>query len=108
MTTVLQITEEDFDALVLKCASHLISQSQQMTPPPEDRVFIEDAINITGLEKKTIYKMSCLGQIPCKKYGRKLVFSRKELSAWIDARTIKKLPASEIMAKRLAVEAMGK
>jgi predicted DNA-binding transcriptional regulator AlpA len=103
MTTLIQLTEQDLDSLVIRCTTRVINQSKENTLPQDDRIGIDDAIEMTGLTRKTIYKMSCYGEIPCMKYGnRRLVFSRKELIEWIAARTIKKMPAGEIMANRLS------
>ncbi|HZX58833.1 MAG TPA: helix-turn-helix domain-containing protein [Mucilaginibacter sp.] len=52
-----------------------------------DRCNFNDALAITGLSKSKLYKLSALGEVPCKRYGSRLVFSRKELSAWVDQQT---------------------
>jgi excisionase family DNA binding protein len=40
--------------------------------------------------KGQIYKLTSAGEMPFRKYGRKLVFSRKELIAWAESRTGRK------------------
>ncbi len=49
-----------------------------------DRLNINEAEDVTGYSKSTLYK----GKVPCKKMGKKLVFSRKELIAWMESQTI--------------------
>jgi excisionase family DNA binding protein len=41
------------------------------------------ALEITGLAKPTIYGLVAQSKIPCMKRGKKLYFSRKELTEWI-------------------------
>ena len=67
-------------------------------PKPEeksDRCYLEDALELTGLSKSKIYKLSAAGEIPCKQFGSRLVFSRKELLAWVERQTKPKHDHSE-------------
>lgn len=41
------------------------------------------ALEITGLAKPTIYGLVAQSKIPCMKRGKKLYFSRQELTEWI-------------------------
>ena len=49
-----------------------------------ERLNIDEAHKLTGYSKSSIYK----GLLPYKKMGKKLVFSRKELVAWMENQTI--------------------
>ncbi|WP_205504508.1 helix-turn-helix domain-containing protein [Rufibacter psychrotolerans] len=53
-----------------------------------DRCTFDDAIEITGLSKSKLYKLTSAKEIPHKRFGSRLIFSRKELVAWIDSQTI--------------------
>lgn len=44
---------------------------------------VELAMEITGKAKPTIYSLVSKSAIPCKKRGKKLYFSRNELTQWI-------------------------
>ncbi|WP_034256749.1 helix-turn-helix transcriptional regulator [Adhaeribacter aquaticus] len=60
-------------------------------PQPEqlpDRCTLEEAKAITGFSESKIYKLTSAKQIPCKHFGNRLVFSRKELLAWVESQTI--------------------
>jgi excisionase family DNA binding protein len=70
--------------------------------PPQDRIGLNEAMELTGLKESAIYKRTMTGEIPFQKFGKRLVFSRKDLNEWIEARTISRLPASEVMSNRLA------
>jgi len=43
-----------------------------------------------------MYKLTSTGTIPCKTYGKKLVFSRKEVLAWAENQTKPKHDFSEV------------
>ena len=49
------------------------------------------------LSKAKLYKLTASGNIPCRKFGQKLVFSRKELLAWAENQTKPKNHRSEVM-----------
>ena len=50
-----------------------------------DRVNVQQASEITGYSKNSLYQMHSRGQIPCAiKVGAKLMFRTKELYKWIE------------------------
>jgi len=63
----------------------------QTTPPPKpDRCTFDEALEITGLSKSKLYKLTSSKEIPHKHYGSRLVFSRKELTDWVEEQTVEK------------------
>jgi len=80
---------------------------QQPTIEPSDKIDLHEAIKITGLSKSSIYKLSFLNNIPVKKFGRRLIFSRQELLAWIEKNTHTKNIALQ-SAKQLQIAAAKK
>lgn len=56
-------------------------------PEPSDRIGLAEACTITGLSKPAIYKLTSLKQLPHMKFGRRLVFSRRALNAWVEENT---------------------
>lgn len=57
--------------------------------PIHDTISLVDAINMLdeygmSTSKAKIYKLTSAGAIPHRKYGNKLVFSRKELTEWME------------------------
>ncbi|MFP5265564.1 MAG: helix-turn-helix domain-containing protein [Blastocatellia bacterium] len=59
---------------------------------------IELAQQITGLAKPTIYGLVAQSKIPCMKQGKKLYFSRRELTDWIKQGKRKTIADIEIAA----------
>ena len=68
--------------------SKLVNQCQGMDNElknDSDTCFIDQACQITGLKKPTIYSKLSLKQIPSLSRGKPLIFSIKHLQMWIEA-----------------------
>jgi len=87
---------------VQKC---LNSTMHPPKPEQSDLMGIDEACELTGWLKATIYKKSFLGEIPCSRLGKRLVFSRKELTVWMQSQTIRKQSPEETATKHLQKEA---
>lgn len=81
-----------------------INRPEKIEPLP-DRISLHEACGITGSSKSQIYKMTMLNEIPFAKYGKRLIFSRKSLTEWLEARTISAPSAGDVMTQRLAKSA---
>ena len=57
-----------------------------------DRCQLKDACEITGLSKAAIYKLTHEKKLPHAKFGSRLIFSRRQLTIWVDEHTL--LPSS--------------
>ncbi len=102
--TSLNVTEleELITASVQKCLNSTLHPAQ---PAQNDLIGIDEACDITGWLKPTIYKKSFNSEIPCSRLGKRLVFSRKELTAWLQSQTIRKQSPEETATKHLQKEA---
>ena len=49
------------------------------------------------LSKAKLYKLTASGNIPCRKFGQKLVFSRKDILLWAENQTKPKSNKSELL-----------
>jgi hypothetical protein len=49
------------------------------------------------LSKAKLYKLTASGNIPCRKFGQKLVFSRKDILSWAENQTKPKNDQSEVL-----------
>ncbi len=83
--TLPQAVEEIF-AKLARIEAALCSPAQEA--PKNDTMLMDEAIeflkeNGRPTSKSTIYKESSLGWIPCARVGKRLVFSRETLRAWI-------------------------
>ena len=89
-----------FAALTIGQARQMIDGliSERLKPLPElevpkpDIMGINDALDFLSengcfISKGAVYNLTASGRIPCRKLGKRLNFSRKELSAWIESNT---------------------
>lgn len=73
-----------------------------------DNCGFQEAMEITGRSKSWVYlhtMANCEDPLPYRKFNRQLIFSRKELKAWVEAKTISPLGSAEIMTDRLSESA---
>jgi len=78
---------------------------------PRDDIAIDEVSNITGLAHHTIYKRTSSKskkQIPHAKFGKRLIFSRREILAWMEANTITPTNYEYQMIDQLAKSARKK
>lgn len=61
--------------------------SQASKPVPKDRMGTKEAAEFLCISPSTLYKLSMKKEVPYKKFGGSLIFSRKELQTWQDAMT---------------------
>ena len=61
-------------------------KSRTANDKPADEIGgLELAVKITGLARRTIYKLTHRREIPHRRVGGRLYFRRSELEQWIDA-----------------------
>jgi excisionase family DNA binding protein len=104
MTTIVQFDYDDLQVAIKQCLLETLNEFKNLPVTPElpDRCSISQAAEMTGLSRSALYKLTMKGGIPYEKYGRRLVFSRKELTVWMEERTVKKQSLEDIVTERLA------
>lgn len=104
MEIITSISFEELESLITKAVKKAQAPSPITTPAP-DRIGISEAADITGLKKATLYRKSFDGSIPCERFGKFLIFSRKALSVWMQEQTTPKVSQRDAAADHLAKEA---
>jgi len=107
---MVQIVQFDYEDLRTVVRNELIDAIHEIRSIPtpaeiEDRCDLKEACEITGCSESKMYKLSMDRKVPVKRFGRKLIFSRKALRDWMEANTVTKTPADEVMTDRLAKKA---
>lgn len=79
-------------------------------PVETDRINVEDAARFLTEQgipatRSTIYNLVYKNSIPHKKFGRRTLFSKKELLAWIESRTVRPDDKRTAAALRIAQSA---
>lgn len=107
MTTILQMTQEDLRAEIKNCLKESIEEIKSLpTPEPlPDRITLSEACELTGFSKSQFYKMTMLNEVPFQKFGKRLVFSRKIITGWMEENTISAPSAGNVMENRLSKSA---
>lgn len=82
-------------------------------PVETDRINVEDAARFLTEQgipatRSTIYNLVYKNSIPHKKFGRRTLFSKKELLAWIESRTVRPDDKRTAAALRIAESANRK
>lgn len=104
---------------VRQVISELVSKEvEKINLPIQERPLpntlnIDEAINVLKengyrVTKSMIYRLSSFNEIPCSRFGRQLVFNRKELIDWASGKTTRKTTAGEEEARILAESANRK
>lgn len=80
----LEAIRPELSKLVEDAVLSALSKMQQKRHYPE-KVGVEQASEITGYSKNSLYQMHSQGRIPCAvKVGSKLMFRTRELQEWVD------------------------
>lgn len=92
MSIIYQLSKEELRQTLSEIVSETLSQHIKTTALsreklPDKIMDVDEVSEITGLKKSVIYKMTHKRELPFKKYGKRLVFSRRELQNWVDAKT---------------------
>jgi excisionase family DNA binding protein len=78
------------------------SSTKEPEPEPSDRLNADEACELLNRTRSWLFKKTMERGIPFSKFGSRLVFSRRELQAWMESQTIPVLNPSEVMNDRLA------
>lgn len=92
MKEIIIVSPEELAALVEKSVSSALESSKPHKAEP-DPMDLNNAVRFLREQgyptsKAKIYKLTSSGHIPFRKYGNRLVFSRKELLAWAERQTV--------------------
>lgn len=101
MEKIILTTPEELREIIVEAVSGKITGSETPKELP-DSITLETAIRVLEesgypTSKAKIYKLTSSGSMPFKKYGNKLVFSRKELLNWAEQQTKSPRDHSDIM-----------
>ena len=100
MGNIILTTPDELRAIVSEALSGVLPKTAS-NQSQIDTITLNDALELLRehgypTSKAKIYKLTSAGTIPCKVYGNKLVFSRKELLEWAENQTKPKCDFSNI------------
>jgi excisionase family DNA binding protein len=83
MKTLYVAEKDEFKALIKECLQEVFEPVLQDLKPERDLCDLNEVTKYLKLSKSHIYKLSSKGEIPYRKFGKRLFFSKKELDEWI-------------------------
>ena len=91
MQNIIVTTPEELRAIVCEAVSTFLPKKNE-SAPQVDTITLNDALVLLcqygfPTSKAKMYKLTSTGEVPCRTYGNKLVFSRKELLQWAENQT---------------------
>ena len=91
MNHIIVAEEDKLRAIVHDEVSKLF-QTKQAAKTEIDTMTLSGALTLLAeygyiLSKAKLYKLTASGNIPCRKFGQKLVFSRKDILSWAEHQT---------------------
>jgi predicted DNA-binding transcriptional regulator AlpA len=100
MGNIILTTPEELRAIVNEALSGIIPKTAS-TNSQIDTITLNDVLELLRehgypTSKAKIYKLTSAGTIPCKVYGNKLVFSRREVLEWAENQTKSKLELNTV------------
>ena len=100
MGNIILTTPDELRAIVNEALSSLVPKTVS-NQSQVDTLTLNDTLELLRehgfpTSKAKIYKLTSAGTIPCRVYGNKLVFSRKDVLSWADNQTRPKNNNSEI------------
>ena len=100
MSNIILTTPDELRAIVSEAVSDALPKLPSKSPQI-DTITLNDALDLLRehgypTSKAKIYKLTSAGEIPCKTYGNKLVFSRKEILLWAENQTKPKHDSSRV------------
>ncbi len=91
MNNIIITTPEELKAIISEAVANVVPKVSNQKELP-DNITLETAVQLLKefgfpTSKAKIYKLTSSGTMPFRKYGNKLVFSRKELLEWAEQQT---------------------
>ncbi|MDH6309014.1 hypothetical protein M2451_001528 [Dysgonomonas sp. PFB1-18] len=101
MANIIVAEEDKLRSIVQEEVSKLLSTKQDVKPEI-DTLTLTKALALLSeygypMSKAKLYKLTSSGNIPCRKFGQKLVFSRKDILSWAESQTKPKDNSAEIV-----------
>ena len=81
--TITQITTAELELLIENALKRVLSTPTQANQQTEELLTIQDAADFLKLTVPTLYGLVSRSRLPVNKRGKRLYFSKAELTAWI-------------------------
>lgn len=115
--TIIVMTAEQLRTIIADEVARIIPKldafRRKNEPVATDGMNVDTAVRFLAEQgipttRAALYNLVYKNSIPCKKFGRRTVFSRRELLAWIESRTVHRDDRRAAIASRIAESANRK
>src|SRR6478752_3289018 len=86
---VFQYSRDEFKSLLKEALKEILSEDRIETTSEATLINIQEAAALLNLAVATIYEKTSEKLIPHYKHGKKIMFKKSELLAWVESRRVK-------------------
>ncbi|HEY0743037.1 MAG TPA: helix-turn-helix domain-containing protein [Chryseosolibacter sp.] len=86
---VFQYSRDEFKSLLKEALKEILSEDRIETTNEATLINIQEAAALLNLAVATIYEKTSEKLIPHYKHGKKIMFKKSELLAWVESRRVK-------------------
>jgi excisionase family DNA binding protein len=86
---VFQYSRDEFKSLLKEALKEILSEDRFETTNEATLINIQEAAALLNLAVATIYEKTSEKLIPHYKHGKKIMFKKSELLAWVESRRVK-------------------
>lgn len=97
---VIQLTKDELKSLLKETIIETLNESGIGNKKDDNLMNIQEAAAMLNLAVATIYEKTSTKAIPHYKHGKKILFKKSELVAWVESRKVKSLQDIRREAKR--------
>lgn len=86
---IFQFSREEFKCLLKETLREILSEDKMSSDNQSCLINIQEAAALLNLAVATIYEKTSEKLIPHYKHGKKIMFKKSELLAWVESRRVK-------------------
>jgi excisionase family DNA binding protein len=86
---IFQFSREEFKSLLKETLTEILSEGKIVSENESTLINIQEAAALLNLAVTTIYEKTSEKIIPHYKHGKKIMFKKSELLAWVESRRVK-------------------
>ena len=86
---IFQFSRDEFKSLLKETLREILSEDKIVTQNESTLINIQEAAALLNLAVATIYEKTSEKLIPHYKHGKKIMFKKSELLAWVESRRVK-------------------
>lgn len=86
---IFQYSRDEFKSLLKEALKEILSEDRIETTHEATLINIQEAAALLNLAVATIYEKTSEKLIPHYKHGKKIMFKKSELMAWVESRRVK-------------------